>query len=72
MMGNWTMSRFLRPFYALAIAVISALHAPSAFALADRVFVSARSGNDGNSCDNVNTPCQTFAGAVLQPIPDVR
>ena len=35
-------------------------------ALANRVFVSARSGSDLNSCDNINTPCQTFAGAVVQ------
>src|ERR1039457_4867422 len=35
-------------------------------ALANRVFVSQRSGNDSNSCDNILTPCQTFAGAVLQ------
>ena len=34
--------------------------------LANRVFVSARSGSDANSCDNILTPCQTFAGAVLQ------
>jgi hypothetical protein len=34
--------------------------------LANRVFVSARSGNNANSCDNVNTPCQTLAGAVAQ------
>ncbi len=37
-----------------------------AHALVNRVFVSARSGNNANSCDNVNTPCQTLAGAVLQ------
>lgn len=34
--------------------------------LANRVFVSARSGNDANSCSSVTTPCQTFAGAVAQ------
>jgi len=37
-----------------------------AHALANRVFVSARSGSDANACDNINTPCQTFAGAVTQ------
>jgi hypothetical protein len=37
-----------------------------ALALANRVFVSARSGNNLNFCDNILTPCQTFAGAVLQ------
>ena len=35
-------------------------------ALANRVFVSARSGNDANACASILTPCQTFAGAVLQ------
>ena len=35
-------------------------------ALANRVFVSARSGNDANTCDNINAPCQTFAGAVTK------
>jgi hypothetical protein len=40
--------------------------ASSLFGLANRVFVSARSGNNANSCDNVLTPCQTFAGAVAQ------
>jgi nitrous oxidase accessory protein NosD len=34
--------------------------------LANRVFVSARSGNDANACSNINTPCQTLAGAVAQ------
>lgn len=41
-----------------------------ALALANRVFVSARSGNNLSSCDNVTTPCQTFAGAVTQLNPD--
>jgi hypothetical protein len=31
-----------------------------------RVFVAARSGNDANACNNVATPCQTFAGAIAQ------
>ena len=35
-------------------------------ALANRVFVSARSGNDANTCDNILAPCQTFAGAVTK------
>src|SRR5271169_6076190 len=34
--------------------------------LANRVFVSQRSGSDANACNNILTPCQTFAGAVLQ------
>ncbi len=37
-----------------------------AWALANRVFVSARTGNDANACASILTPCQTFAGAVLQ------
>ncbi len=44
----------------------ASLVSSSVHALANRVFVSARSGNDANSCDNVLTPCQTFAGAVVQ------
>ena len=35
-------------------------------ALANRVFVSARSGNDANTCDSILAPCQTFAGAVTK------
>ena len=38
----------------------------SAHALANRVFVSARSGSDANACDNILAPCQTFAGAVTK------
>jgi hypothetical protein len=41
-----------------------------ALALANRVFVSARTGNNLNSCDNVSTPCQTLAGALSQLNPD--
>ncbi len=33
---------------------------------AHRVFASARSGSDANSCDSVLTPCQTLQGAVNQ------
>src|ERR1017187_1741356 len=50
----------------LAVFLAALTHAPCALGLANRVFVSARSGNDANACDNVKTPCQTFAGAVLQ------
>jgi len=50
----------------LCVSVLSIGAASPALALANRVFVSARSGNNANSCDNINTPCQTFAGAVLQ------
>jgi len=52
---------------ATILAALSASLIPSrAEALANRVFVSARSGNNANACDNINTPCQTFAGAVVQ------
>jgi hypothetical protein len=44
-----------------------AAHLP---ALANRVFVSARSGNDANACDDVNAPCKTFAGAVMKLNPN--
>ena len=44
--------------------------ASNALALANRVFVSARSGNNANSCDNINTPCQTLTGALAQLNPD--
>jgi hypothetical protein len=54
--------------FCAAILVLGA--ASPALALANRVFVSARSGNDLNSCDNVATPCQTLAGAVAQLNPD--
>ena len=40
--------------------------ASSASGLANRVFVSARTGNDANTCDNILAPCQTFAGAVTK------
>src|SRR5450756_526187 len=59
-----------RLFAGLCVSVLSIGAASPALALANRVFVSARSGNNLNSCDNVNTPCQTFAGAVTQLNPD--
>jgi hypothetical protein len=55
-----------RLFACLFVSVLSIGAALPALAFANRVFVSARSGNNVNSCDNVNTPCQTFAGAVTQ------
>ena len=55
-----------RLFSGLCLSVLCLAAASPAFGLANRVFVSARSGNDANSCDNVNTPCKTFAGAVAQ------
>jgi hypothetical protein len=56
-----------RLFAGLSVWVLSI---SPALALANRVFVSARSGNNANSCDNIATPCQTFAGAVTQLNPD--
>lgn len=32
----------------------------------NRVFVSARTGSDANSCNSIATPCQTLQGAVNQ------
>jgi hypothetical protein len=60
--------RLRRRILFTAAAILVALFlTPSAQAvLANRVFVSARSGNDANPCNNILTPCQTFAGAVLQ------
>lgn len=40
--------------------------AAPALAQSNRVFVSARSGNDANACNSITTPCQTFQGAVNQ------
>jgi parallel beta helix pectate lyase-like protein len=56
-----------RLFAGLGVWVLSI---SPALALANRVFVSARSGNNANSCDNIATPCQSFAGAVTQLNPD--
>jgi hypothetical protein len=52
----------------VAALLVTLFLTPSAQAifLANRVFVSARSGNDANPCNNILTPCQTFAGAVVQ------
>lgn len=49
---------------------ISAASPAFAVSLANRVFVSARSGSDANACNSITTPCQTFAGAVTQLNPD--
>jgi parallel beta helix pectate lyase-like protein len=56
-----------RLFAGLGVWVLSV---SPALALANRVFVSALSGNDANACDNIATPCQTFAGAVTELNPD--
>src|ERR1700687_5345594 len=56
----------LRLCLALSLVALFIAAASPALGLANRVFVSQRSGNNANSCDNILTPCQTFAGAVLQ------
>lgn len=53
-------------FRCLRLSVLFLAAASPVCGLANRVFVSARSGNDSNSCDNIATPCQTFAGVVGQ------
>ena len=50
----------------LAVTVLSLGTAATALAQPNRVFASARNGNDLNSCANINTPCQTLQGAVNQ------
>ena len=59
-----------RLFSGLCLPVLFLAVALPAFGLANRVFVSARSGNNANACDNINTPCQTFAGALPKLNPD--
>jgi hypothetical protein len=54
------------PLSRLCLSVLCLAAVSPVFALANRVFVSARSGNDANNCASILTPCQTFAGAVLQ------
>jgi hypothetical protein len=61
-------ARFL--FACLSVSILSLAAAAPALALANRVYVSARTGNNLNACDNISTPCQTFAGAVTQLNPD--
>jgi hypothetical protein len=60
----------LRFFACLCVSTLSIAVTTPALGLANHVFVSARSGNNANSCDNVKTPCLTFAGAVTQLNPD--
>src|ERR1700730_2772553 len=57
-------------FAGLGAWVLSIAAASPALALANRVFVAARFGNNANSCDNIATPCKTFAGAVAKLNPD--
>jgi len=60
------MPRTLRPALPATAVILLALAAPAAHAQANRVFASARSGNDLNTCSNIATPCQTLQGAVNQ------
>ena len=55
-----------RLFSGLHLVVLCLAAAPPALGLANRVFVSASSGNDANTCDDVNAPCKTFAGAMTK------
>ena len=55
-----------RLFTGVCVSLGFLAFAPPALGLANRVFVSARSGNNANDCSNINTPCQTLAGAVVQ------
>ena len=55
----------MRRILLLALAPLLAIGS-TARAQYARVFVAAKSGNDANACNNVATPCQTFAGAVSQ------
>src|SRR5205809_3066105 len=41
----------------------------SAHAAIARVFVSVN-GNDANACENIATPCRTFAGGIARVDPD--
>lgn len=61
--------RKVSPTAAALLVGLSLTPSARAVVLNSRVFVSARSGNDTNACNNILTPCQTFAGAVLQLSP---
>lgn len=50
------------PFLVLVLLAL-ALPAQAQF---NRVYASARSGNDLNSCNSITSPCQTFQGAANQ------
>jgi len=49
-----------------AAALLALAPGCPALAQANRVFASARTGSDLNSCGNINTPCQTLQAAVDQ------
>jgi Right handed beta helix region len=56
-----------RVFFVLFIAgIVLGGVSNDAWAQSNRVFASARSGSDLNTCNNITTPCQTFQGAVNQ------
>ena len=55
-----------RTLAGLCFSVLCLAATSPALGLANRVFVSARSGNDANTCDSVVAPCQTFGGAVTK------
>lgn len=48
------------------LALLFVLSSLPAAAQSNRVFVSALTGSDANSCNNIGTPCLTFQGAVNQ------
>src|ERR1700687_4488233 len=50
----------------LALVPLLTVSTAAKATLANRVFVSQRSGTDPNACNNILTPCQTCAGAVVQ------
>ena len=52
--------------------IVSGGDATPALGLANRVFISQRSGNNFNACNNILTSSQTFAGAVLHLNPGAR
>jgi hypothetical protein len=59
-----------RLFSGLCLWVLCLAAASPALGNGNRVFVSARSGNDANACENISIPCQTFAGAMTHVNPD--
>ena len=49
-----------------SLSVLCFAAASPVFGLSNRVFISARNGNDSNPCSSILTPCQTIAGAAAQ------
>lgn len=59
--------KMTRKFYLVTLLLVPLLMISSVTrAQSNRVFVAAKTGNDSSSCNDVNTPCRTFAGAVTQ------